>query len=58
MIEFTDMKGKELVDIKENNNELELTFKDDIYIIKIVDDKFTILHKEWCDRTNYIYLSK
>lgn len=58
MIEFTDMKGKELVDIKENNNELELTFKDDIYIIKIVDDKFTILRKEWCDRTNYIYLSK
>lgn len=46
MIEFTDMKGKELVDIKENNNELELTFKDDIYIIKIVDDKFTILRKE------------
>jgi hypothetical protein len=46
MIELTDMKGKELVDIKESNNELELIFKEDVYIIKIVEGKFTAIRKE------------
>jgi hypothetical protein len=47
MIELTDMKGKELVDIKESNdNELELIFKNDKYIIKIVDGKFTVMRKD------------
>jgi len=46
MVELTDMKGKELVDIKESNNELELIFKENVYIIKIIEDKFTVIRKE------------
>lgn len=46
MVELTDMKGKELVDIKERNNELELIFKENVYIIKIIEGKFTVIRKE------------
>ncbi len=46
MVELTDMKGKELVDIKESNNELELIFKENVYIIKIIEGKFTVIRKE------------
>ena len=42
MTEFTDMKGQELVDIKEDDTQLELIFKENKYIIKISEDKFTI----------------
>ena len=46
MIEFTEMKGKELIDIKENNdNEIELIFKEGKYIIRIIDDKFSVIHE-------------
>ncbi|MDR4511760.1 MAG: hypothetical protein MRJ93_08660 [Nitrososphaeraceae archaeon] len=46
MVELTDMKGKELVDINESNNELELIFKENVYIIKIIEGKFTVIRKE------------
>lgn len=47
MIELTEMKGKELIDVKENknNNEIELIFKDGKYIIRISDDKFSVIHE-------------
>ena len=46
MIELTEMKGKELVDIKENNNnEIELIFKEGKYIIRIMDGKFSVIHE-------------
>ena len=46
MIELTEMKGKELIDVKENNNnEIELIFKEGKYIIKIIDDKFSVIHE-------------
>ena len=46
MIEFTEMKGKELIDIKENNdNEIELIFKEGKYIIRIIDGKFSVIHE-------------
>lgn len=46
MIELTEMKGKELIDVKENNNnEIELIFKEGKYIIRIIDDKFSVIHE-------------
>lgn len=47
MIELTEMKGKELIDVKENNNnnEIELIFKEGKYIITIIDDKFSVIHE-------------
>jgi len=47
MIEWTEMKGKELIDVKENNNnnEIELIFKEGKYIIRIIDDKFSVIHE-------------
>jgi hypothetical protein len=47
MIELTEMKGKELIDVKENNNnnEIELIFKEGRYIIRIIDDKFSVIHE-------------
>jgi hypothetical protein len=46
MIEFTEMKGKELIDIKENNdNEIELIFKEGKYIIRIIEGKFSVIHE-------------
>jgi hypothetical protein len=42
MVEFTDMKGQELVDIKEIEDKLELSFKNNKYIIQIVDGNFKI----------------
>lgn len=46
MIEFTEMKGKELIDIKENNdNEIELIFKGGKYIIRIIEGKFSVIHE-------------
>ena len=42
MVEFTDMKGQELVDIKETEDKLELSFKNNKYIIQIVDGNFKI----------------
>ena len=42
MVEFTDMKGQELVDMKETEDKIELFFKNNKYIIQIVDGKFTI----------------
>lgn len=46
MIELTEMKGKELVDIKENNNnEIELIFKEGKYIIRIIDGKFSVIQE-------------
>lgn len=42
MVEFTDMKGQELVDIKETEDKIELFFKNNTYIIQIIDGKFTI----------------
>jgi len=33
MVEFTDMKGQELVDIKESEDKLELFFKNNIGLI-------------------------
>jgi hypothetical protein len=43
MVEFTDMKGQELVDIKESEDKLELFFKNNKYIIQIIDGKFTVI---------------
>jgi len=48
MIELTEMKGKELIDVKENNNnnnEIELIFKEGKYIIRIIDGKFSVIHE-------------
>ncbi len=45
MTEFTEMKGQELVDIKEGNNELEFIFKNNIYVLKIVDENFVLEKK-------------
>ena len=46
MIELTEKKGKELIEVKENNNnEIELIFKEGKYIIKIIDDKFSVIHE-------------
>lgn len=47
MIELTEMKGKELIDVKENNNnnEIELIFKEGKYIIRLIDDKFSVIHE-------------
>ncbi len=46
MIELTEMKGKELIDAKENNNnEIELIFKEGKYIIRIIDGKFSVIHE-------------
>ena len=47
MVELTEMKGKELIDVKENNNnnEIELIFKEGKYIIRIIDDKFSVIHE-------------
>lgn len=49
MIKLTEMKGKELIDVKENNNnnnnEIELIFKEGKYIIRIIDDKFSVIHE-------------
>jgi len=42
MVEFTDMKGQELVDIKETEDKLELFFKNNKYIIQIIDGNFKI----------------
>ncbi|MGE5781678.1 MAG: hypothetical protein ACM31J_02325 [Nitrososphaerales archaeon] len=46
---MTEMKGKELIDVKENNNnnnnEIELIFKEGKYIIRIIDDKFSVIHE-------------
>ena len=42
MVEFTDMKAQELVDIKETEDKLELFFKNNKYIIQIVDGNFKI----------------
>ncbi|HYJ01482.1 MAG TPA: hypothetical protein VEW92_04655 [Nitrososphaeraceae archaeon] len=42
MVEFTDMKGQELVDIKESEDKLELFFKNNKYIIQIIDGDFKI----------------
>lgn len=42
MVEFTDMKGQELVDIKETEDKIELFFKNNKYIIQIIDGKFMI----------------
>ena len=42
MVEFTDMKGQELVDIKETEDKLELSFKNNKYVIQIVDGNFKI----------------
>ena len=42
MVEFTDMKGQELVDIKESEDKLELFFKNNKYIILIIDGNFKI----------------
>jgi hypothetical protein len=36
------MKGQELVDIKETEDKLELFFKNNKYIIQIVDGSFKI----------------
>ncbi|MDW0150618.1 MAG: hypothetical protein QOK89_09560 [Nitrososphaeraceae archaeon] len=36
------MKGQELVDIKETEDKLELFFKNNKYIIQIVDGNFKI----------------
>jgi hypothetical protein len=46
MVEFTDMKGQELVDIKETEDKLELFFKDNKYIIQIVDGNFKITQQD------------
>ncbi|MGB9168721.1 MAG: hypothetical protein WCB31_07335 [Nitrososphaeraceae archaeon] len=47
MIELTEMKGKELIDVKENNNnnEIELIFKEGKYIIRLIDNKFSVIHE-------------
>ena len=46
MTELSEMKGKELIDVKEiNNDEIELIFKEDKYIIKIIEGKFTVISK-------------
>ena len=42
MVEFTDMKGQELVEIKESQDKLELFFKNNKYIIQIIDGDFKI----------------
>ena len=42
MVEFTDMKGQELVDIKETEDKIELFFKNNRYTIQIIDGRFTI----------------
>jgi hypothetical protein len=42
MVEFTDMKGQELVDVKETEDKLELFFKNNKYIIQIIDGNFKI----------------
>ena len=42
MVEFTDMKGQELMDIKESEDKLELFFKNNKYIIQIVEVNFKI----------------
>ena len=34
MVEFTDMKGQELVDIKETEDKIELFFKNNKYTIR------------------------
>jgi hypothetical protein len=46
MVEFTDMKGQELMDIKETEDKLELFFKDNRYIIQIVDGNFKITQQD------------
>ena len=42
MVEFTDMKCQELVDIKESEDKLELFFKNNKYIIQFIDGNFKI----------------
>lgn len=45
MTELTEMKGQELVDIKEVNNELEFIFKNNTYVLKIVNENFVLEKK-------------
>ena len=42
MVEFTDMKGQDLVDVKETEDKIELFFKNNKYIIQIIGGKFTV----------------
>ncbi len=42
MVNFSEMKGQELVDVKEKEDEIELVFKNNSYIIKIIDGKFIL----------------
>ncbi len=45
MTELTEMKGQELVDVKEVNNELEFIFKNNTYVLKIVNENFVLEKK-------------
>ena len=57
MVEFTDMKGQELVDIKESEDKLELFFKNNKYIIQIVDGNFKIIQTSEQEFLNFILFS-
>lgn len=45
MTELTEMKGQELVDVKEGNNQLEFVFKNNTYLLKIVNEDFVLEKK-------------
>jgi hypothetical protein len=41
MVEFSEMKGQELVDIKEENNEIRFIFKNKkVYSLRVQEGKF------------------